>query len=473
MFKSGEKMKKRKKILGLVAGLSLICCSFTVSAEEMGKEADTKGISTIENNVAVQEENISVDITVAGVTIVEEGVPTGEKVSGVSYDAENNTLILNNANIVANLSETETAVGNEALRIENLAGSLQIRLEGENNISFTETEQVEYGTCSAIFFGGRYTYEQSKVIITGSGSLNIEHCFDRQWEGICAGTDLIIESGEINIIFSPNSTESMSYTGIELSSGTEFAIRGGTINIDASEITTEEGVFYGIAGNSTYRTEPIEISNATVNIKGPNRKITDLERFSSSFGIDSQCGDVNISNAHIYMDMGTACSAFAFAAGNRINGEELSGGNISIKDSYIECKTNGQIRKYSSYFQDIVGKEKLHFYVGEHAAVKEVPFEEAFKYTDEHMGRYSRYEGQYKCFIISTEEVDIKVTAGDINGDGNVNLVDLMMCLNHVSGEETLADDAFLAADINEDGNVNLTDLMRLLNFLSGESGKL
>lgn len=59
------------------------------------------------------------------------------------------------------------------------------------------------------------------------------------------------------------------------------------------------------------------------------------------------------------------------------------------------------------------------------------------------------------------------VIRGDANGDGNVNLVDLMMCLNHVSRKGQLEGNAFLAADVNEDGNVDLMDLMRILNYVS------
>ena len=79
----------------------------------------------------------------------------------------------------------------------------------------------------------------------------------------------------------------------------------------------------------------------------------------------------------------------------------------------------------------------------------------------------------YKSFIISSEEIEINVVPGDINGDTSINLADLMLCLNHVAGDELLTDDAFLAADINGDGDVNLTDLMRLLQFASGQSGQL
>ena len=62
---------------------------------------------------------------------------------------------------------------------------------------------------------------------------------------------------------------------------------------------------------------------------------------------------------------------------------------------------------------------------------------------------------------------------GDINGDGNVNLVDLMQCLNHVGRKELLEGEALEAADINEDGIVNLVELMRLLNYVRRKSETL
>lgn len=457
-------MKKQKKILGLVTGLALICCSFTVSAEEIGNGAETEAISAIENDTVAQEEDAFVDITVAGVKIVEEGALTGETVPGVSYDILTNTLLFNNADIVMDLEDSIYA--EEVVGIETSGSTINIELKGENSISYVGADAVERGSCGAMSFSG------GTVIFTGDGTLDVVQSFNRQRCGIETFSNLIIESGTINI--QAPEIGDFGFTGIAIW-GDNFSMQGGELNIDASA-SKEAGGFYGIAKTTLYDLGPIEISGGAINIKGPQGRKTDAGYTTMNLGIDSQCGDINISNARIYMDMGTAGSTFALASGNEIGyvgSGNLSGGKITIENSYIECKTNGQRREYSSYFQDIVGKENLHFYVGEHAAVKEVPFEEAFKYTDEHMGSYSRYEGQYRCFIISTEEVEIKVTAGDINGDGNVNLVDLMMCLNHVSGEETLTDSAFIAADINGDGEVNLTDLMRLLNFLSGESGEL
>jgi hypothetical protein len=67
----------------------------------------------------------------------------------------------------------------------------------------------------------------------------------------------------------------------------------------------------------------------------------------------------------------------------------------------------------------------------------------------------------------------LPVTTGDVNGDNDVNISDLMMVLNHVSGKSTLTGNAFTAGDVTGDGKVDLQDLMRILNFVSGKSKTL
>ena len=74
-------------------------------------------------------------------------------------------------------------------------------------------------------------------------------------------------------------------------------------------------------------------------------------------------------------------------------------------------------------------------------------------------------------FIVSSSTSS--VTKGDINGDGQINLVDLMQCLNHVGRKEELTGGALLAADIDESGDVNLVDLMRLLNYVGRKTPSL
>jgi hypothetical protein len=65
------------------------------------------------------------------------------------------------------------------------------------------------------------------------------------------------------------------------------------------------------------------------------------------------------------------------------------------------------------------------------------------------------------------------VTTGDVTGDNNIDLYDLMMVLNHVSKKNSLVGTALTAADVNGDGKVDLIDLMRLLNYVSKKSKTL
>ena len=80
---------------------------------------------------------------------------------------------------------------------------------------------------------------------------------------------------------------------------------------------------------------------------------------------------------------------------------------------------------------------------------------------------------QSYSFIVSSRFKTNSVTLGDINEDGQINLVDLMQCLNHVGRKAFLTGNAFLAADIDQNGDVNLVDLMRLLNYVGRKTETL
>lgn len=95
----------------------------------------------------------------------------------------------------------------------------------------------------------------------------------------------------------------------------------------------------------------------------------------------------------------------------------------------------------------------------------------------------TRYETQ--CFALRTDGtvwnitdtpqkvLDLSrsgITKGDADGDNEVGLKDLMLCLNHVSKKSVLVGTSFESADIDGNGIVDLKDLMRILNYVSKKS---
>lgn len=58
---------------------------------------------------------------------------------------------------------------------------------------------------------------------------------------------------------------------------------------------------------------------------------------------------------------------------------------------------------------------------------------------------------------------------GDVNGDGQISIGDLIRIRNHLLGAALLSDEELAAADVNGDGAVQINDLVRLRNWLLGD----
>ena len=58
--------------------------------------------------------------------------------------------------------------------------------------------------------------------------------------------------------------------------------------------------------------------------------------------------------------------------------------------------------------------------------------------------------------------------SGDANGDGSVNLLDLVTIVNHILGTQLLQGNGIVAADCNKDGEINLLDLVGIVNVILG-----
>ena len=66
-------------------------------------------------------------------------------------------------------------------------------------------------------------------------------------------------------------------------------------------------------------------------------------------------------------------------------------------------------------------------------------------------------------------KAEVKFTLGDINDDGIINAVDLVLAKRGVLTEKFDSEAAELAADVNQDGNVTVADIVWYTKYLTGQ----
>ena len=72
-------------------------------------------------------------------------------------------------------------------------------------------------------------------------------------------------------------------------------------------------------------------------------------------------------------------------------------------------------------------------------------------------------------FLLSCDDSNaLALEPGDINGDGDVNVRDVTMVMQHVLGLRVLSGEQLEAADINNDGVVDIMDVTRIMQIVLG-----
>jgi hypothetical protein len=61
-------------------------------------------------------------------------------------------------------------------------------------------------------------------------------------------------------------------------------------------------------------------------------------------------------------------------------------------------------------------------------------------------------------------------TLGDVNGDGVLNIVDVMMTVNSILG--IVPNDISISGDLDKDGIVNVVDAMRMVGIILGTTSE-
>ena len=57
---------------------------------------------------------------------------------------------------------------------------------------------------------------------------------------------------------------------------------------------------------------------------------------------------------------------------------------------------------------------------------------------------------------------------GDVDGDGNVNMKDVLLLRKAIAGAVTLTDEQAKRADVDGDGSVNMKDILMLRKIIAG-----
>ena len=439
-----------------------------IEEQDAGEEEDELFSQTANQEIAVQKMDSKVSIIGIGNQYYTPGdytwnSTTKEIYPGVTYDIENNVLTFNNADV--SVPKVLTDSGTHVyppfdITAEGEESDLTVVIKGTNRIGYSETIEDNLTIDNIMHFS-----HFRKVTFTGDGTLTLAsqgNTIDGISMGFCPyeardtdGTKFEMQDCTLKI--DATKTSVMSFKGIRLSD--DFIMKSGTLIIDGGD-GNETNSFFGIGNQFSYG-KRIDLLGGTININGP-------KGYSSA--IDFGHGVLNIENMTINIDDQLCKYGHAFYGKADPEGICKESGKIYVKNSNIQYKSKVQ----SGYADSVVCAEleetgKLYNYVGDESADQKVnSLVEPNQFVE---GKSCRYAN----FIISTKPLqgESEVTLGDINADGQVNLTDVVLCLNHSSKKSLLTGDALAAADVNQDGAVNLTDVMRLMNYVAKKSTTL
>jgi choice-of-anchor B domain-containing protein len=147
----------------------------------------------------------------------------------------------------------------------------------------------------------------------------------------------------------------------------------------------------------------------------------------------------------------------------------------SVHNVYVRPETNLLIM---SYYVD--GTRVLD--ISEPASPVEVGYFDTTDWTGLYDGNWGTYAYLPSGYIISSDRAnglfifespltnpsiewsDCSITQGDVNFDGNLNILDLILIVNYILELDEFTDIQILLADMNQDGSINILDLTLLAN---------
>ena len=74
----------------------------------------------------------------------------------------------------------------------------------------------------------------------------------------------------------------------------------------------------------------------------------------------------------------------------------------------------------------------------------------------------------FGSIFVNDDDVDIDITAGDVSGDGIVNVVDIVSIISYILGSAVPTEDEFNAANVTVDETINVSDIVAIINLILG-----
>ena len=63
-----------------------------------------------------------------------------------------------------------------------------------------------------------------------------------------------------------------------------------------------------------------------------------------------------------------------------------------------------------------------------------------------------------------------EILQGDPSGDGLINVLDILMTINVITGQNMFSEIEFVSADLNQDNNINILDIVLIVNIILGNN---
>ena len=363
---------------------------------------------------------------------------------------------------------------------------LKLVLEGTNSLT-----GPTYKDSNAVYVEGKLTIEGTKLTA-------------RARQGIYAGDDITINSGEISVTASASYGICADLGTVNISGGTiaiiaycdgicaeSIAINGGTVKIEADDsgiyayydVNIKDGkieITARVNGIFAYYGD-VNINGGTVKIEADGRGIYayddycdvnisggTIEIIAGGDGIFAYYGDVNINGGTVKIEADVS-GIYAYDDYCTVN---ISGGTIEIiaggdgiyaNDVSIE---DGTVTVKSTNTDYDPGYWALNVYYIDIADTLTV---QASTTVDGELGEYvAANHNSYKKIVIEPASSDFLL--GDINGDGEVNAKDSNLLKQMIAGsiEYPAGSRENLAADINGDGEISAKDSNLLKQMISG-----